>query len=668
MCGLVGLVNLGSRERLGAMLQLQEHRGPDDSGEEWFRSASGDSIGLGSRRLSILDVSAAGHMPMWNHDRTLCITYNGEVYNFEELRRDLIDRGFRFRSGTDTEVVLQSYEAYGPECVRRLRGMFAFCIWDARNNQMFISRDPFGIKPLYYYHRNGTFACASELKALLALPDVSTRIDIAALNQYLTFLWVPEPGTILEDIQKLAPGHYAVFRKGELKTTQYWDPSFPEQGATYGIKGKELSEQVRDRLERAVGQQLVSDRPIGAFLSAGLDSTAIVACMARRMSERVQTYTITFPSLMRRGTVILDDPSVARRTASAFGCDHHEIITEPDVADLFGKIIWHMDEPVADPAILMAYLVCRAASQTSTVLLSGVGGDEVFGGYRKYCAHYLASLYQKLPSALRGRVIEPSIARIPQRPDGRMTGRVRLLKKMIRSGSLPPQDGFLMHSVYMDRGEKARLLAPELYSQIENLDEWSLHRQAFRRVAHADFLNQMLYVDTKLFMPSLNLNYNDKMSMANSIEVRVPFLDQDLYEFVAKEVPSQDKVRLFPTMQTKSILRAAMMPMLPREVLHQRKASFGAPVGRWLVNDLGGLVNELLSERNVAVRGVFEPRALARVIREHRDGIQDHGMTIWQALTLEMWFRYFVDGVDELRRGRYRDIQQAWAGPTVKSA
>jgi asparagine synthase (glutamine-hydrolysing) len=374
--------------------------------------------------------------------------------------------------------------------------------------------------------------------------------------------------------------------------------------------------------------------------------------MARRMRDRVETYTITFPSSARRGTVILDDPSVARRTASAFGCDHHEIVTEPQVADLFEKVIWHMDEPVADPAILTAYLVCRAAAQTSTVLLSGVGGDEVFGGYRKYCAHYMASLYQKLPLALRSRVIEPSVARIPQRPDGWTTGRIRLLKKMMRSGSLSAQDGFLMHSVYMDRATKAGLLSPELYKQIEKLDEWSLHRRAFAHVAHADFLNQMLYVDTKLFMPSLNLNYNDKMSMANSIEVRVPLLDQDLFEFVAKEVSPRDKVRLFPTMQTKNILRSAMGPMLPREVLRQRKASFGAPVGRWLVNDLDGLMNELLSERNVAARGVFDSQALSSIVREHRNGVQDHGMSIWQVLTLEMWFRHFVDGVNEFRSPR----------------
>jgi asparagine synthase (glutamine-hydrolysing) len=650
------------------MLELQQHRGPDDGGEEWFRSASGDSVGLGSRRLSILDLSPAGHMPMWNSDRTLCIVYNGEVYNFDELRRELIGRGARFRSRTDTEVVLQSYEAYGPECVRRLRGMFAFSIWDARENQMIVARDPFGIKPMYYFHRNDAFACASELKALLALPDVSTTIDIAALNQYLTLLWVPEPATILKDVQKLAPGHYAVFRNGRLNTTEYWDPSFPEQGAPYRIKGKELSGQVRYRIERAVGQQLVSDRPIGAFLSAGLDSTTIVACMAPRMRERVNTYTIAFPSSARRGALILDDPSVARRTASMLGCNHHEIITKPDVANLFGNIIWKMDEPVADPAILMAYLVCRAAAETSTVLLSGVGGDEVFGGYRKYSAHYIAQVYQQLPPLLRSRVIEPSIGRLRQPPKGQMNGWIRLLKKMIRSGSLPPQDGFLMHSVYMDKGEKAQLLTPELYSQIEKLDEWSLHRQAFARVAHADFLNQMLYVDTKLFMPSLNLNYNDKMSMANSIEVRVPFLDQDLYEFVANEVPPQDKIRLFPTVQTKSILRSAMMPMLPREVLRQRKANFGAPVSRWLVNELDGLTNELLSERNIAVRGVYNARALSRILQEHRDNVQDHGMTIWQALTLEMWFQHFVDGVQELRHGRYSNVRQGHTAAVAQGA
>lgn len=643
MCGFAGLVNLGDAERLAVMLQLQQHRGPDDLGAEFFASPSGDSVGLGSRRLSILDLSPAGHMPMWNQERTLCIAYNGEVYNFEDLRRELSSRGTQFRSHTDTEVVLQMYAAYGPECVRRLRGMFAFIIWDAREEQLYMARDPFGIKPLYYYHRDQGLACASELKALLALPEIERTIDVEALNQFFTFLWVPEPRTILANVRKLAAGHYAVFRAGKLTTTEYWDPRFPERGAAYRMSRTDLQAEIRQRVETAVGQQLVSDRPVGAFLSAGLDSTTIVACMARRMSAPVHTYTITFPSLARRGAVILDDPAVSRRTAGVFGCDHHEMVTEPHAADLLEQLVWHMDEPVADPAILTAYLVCRAAAPSSTVLLSGIGGDEVFGGYRKYCAHYLAGMYQLLPSGLRRRMIEPLIEGLSPRPGSRFTGWVRLLKKMGRSGSLPARERFLMDSTYMDDRAKGSLLNVDLHSRIADLDPWCSHRRVFDRVAHADFLNQMLYVDTKMFLPSLNLNYNDKMSMACSIEVRVPFLDQDLYEFVASNVPPHEKVRLFPTLQTKRILRSAMAPLLPREVLRQRKASFGAPIQSWLTHDMRDMVDDLLSERHIADRGIFDAKKLANVVREHRNGKRDHSMQIWQALTLELWFRRFVD-------------------------
>lgn len=643
MCGFAGVVNAGSPALLRRMLKVQEHRGPDDEGCDWTETRSGNVVGLGSRRLSIIDLTRAGHMPMWNADRTIGLAYNGEVYNFAELRGELQRIGHTFRTRTDTEVVLAAYEQYGVDCFRRLRGMFACCLWDDRRSRLVLARDPFGIKPFYYFHSGRTFACASELKALLELPEVDRTIDLECVNQYLTFLWVPEPRTLLKHVHKLPAGHYAVLKDGVFRATEYWDATFPPEQQEYTRPVDDLREETRQRLAQSVDEQLVSDRPIGAFLSAGLDSMSIVASIPRERREHLRTYTITFPSAVRRGEVGLDDPDVARRAARVLGTQHQEIVVEPKVADLLEKLVWHMDDPVADPAIVMDYLVCHEAARSSIVLLSGVGGDEIFGGYRKYCAHYLAGHYQKIPGVIRRRLIEPLVRRLPPLTGTRCRGWVRLMKKMAASGSLPPRERFLTDSTYMSPGFKSALLTPEMWDQTREFDPWTRHREAFDKMQGADFLHQMLYVDTKTFLPSLNLNYNDKMSMACSVEVRVPFLDTELYEFVAWQVPPGAKVRTGRSIQTKTLLREAMEGVVPPEVLRQRKAGFAAPVGAWLRGELREMLAHILLDGRLASRGIFSPAQVERLVCEHVEGRRDHALQLWQLLTLELWFRQFVD-------------------------
>jgi asparagine synthase (glutamine-hydrolysing) len=645
MCGIAGVVNWGDSETLARMTHIQTHRGPDDAGLWEQRFPDGTWIGLGNRRLAIIDLSPAGHMPMSNENGTIWITYNGEVYNFPELRQELLAKGYTFRSNTDTEVILHLYEQEGPECVKRLNGMFAFAICDLRSSTplLFLARDHFGIKPLYYIHQGRRFAFASEAKALLQLPDVQAEVDLEALHQYLTFLWVPDPKTMFKGIYKLPAGHYALFKDGHLDIVQYWDLTFPPAEADYAYTEAELVEAIRERFRRSVQAQMISDVPIGAFLSAGMDSSSIVAMMSQVTDEPVRTYTITFPPKYRIGETTLDNPSVASQVARHFGCDHHEIVVEPQVAELLPKLIWHMDEPVADPAIITAYLVCREARRTVTVLLSGIGGDELFAGYRKHYAHYWAQAYRRLPAFLRQHVIEPAILGLPSFRGTPIKGLVRLAKKMVRSGSLTPEDSFLMNCTYLDETQKAELYSPVLQTQLVGMDPWRQHRLYFDRVAHADFLNQMLYLDIKTFMVSLNLTYNDKMSMASSVEVRVPFLDRELAEFVAWHVPSHLKLNGFLRPRTKYIFRKAMQGILPEEVLCQPKAGFGAPVDYWLAHDLREMVDELLSEDKVKRRGFFEPRAVQRLVEEHRSGRQDWSMQIWQLLTLELWLQTFVD-------------------------
>lgn len=645
MCGIVGAVNWSDGSSLRLATELQTHRGPDD-GDVWeHRSPDGTHIGLGSRRLAILDLSPAGRMPMVNAQQTVWITYNGEVYNFAELRQELSAKGYRFRSHTDTEVILHLYEEEGPECVKRLNGMFAFAICDLRSGRplLFLARDHFGIKPLYYLHRGRQFAFASEVKSLLQLPGVSAAVDPVALQQYLTFLWVPDPATLFQGIVKLPAGHYAVFRHGNLEITQYWDLSFPPVGQSAAHTEADLIDELRERFRRSVYSQMVSDVPIGAFLSAGVDSSSIVAMMAERTTQPLRTYTVTFPSQHRKGELTLDDPQVAKRVARHFGCAHHEMVVEPQVADLLPRLIWYMDEPIADPAIITAYLVCREARKTVSVLLSGIGGDEIFAGYRKHYAHYWAHAYRQLPAFLRRGVIEPTIAALPSFRGSAVKGLVRLSKKMTRSATLSPPDAFLMNSTYFDKTQRNALLAPDVLAQMRGADPWQQHRHYFAHVVHADFLHQMLYVDTKAFMTSLNLTYNDKMSMATSVETRVPFLDRELVEFAAWQIPPALKLKGFWRPTTKHILRRAMAGIVPSEILRQPKAGFGTPLDAWVTHDLREMIGDLLSESRVRRRGYFVPRFVQGLLAAHQRGDHDWSLQIWQLLTFELWLQAFVD-------------------------
>jgi len=640
MCGIIASIGFGDREALQRMTDLIAHRGPDDAGLWCEDENRGRFVGLGSRRLAILDLTPAGHMPMISADGNYVLVYNGEIYNYRTLRNELEACGHHFRSNTDSEVILHGYRQWGVHCVSRFNGMFAFALWDRAERRLFFARDHFGIKPLYYTEDNGRLALASELKSLLLLKEVSRAIDFHALDQYFSFLWVPEPATIFKHIRKLLPGHYGLFRDGNLRIEQYWDLRFPREDQSQPIDPRELVGELRARFAHTVKSQLVSDVPVGAFLSAGMDSSSIVANMAGASSARVHTYTISFPLKNRRGEVALDDPRVAARTARHFDCVHTDIVVNPDAARLLPRLVWHMDEPVADPAIITAYLINREARKSVTVLLSGIGGDEVFGGYRKYQAHYLAQKYQRLPRWLRLRLLEPMVRQAPILSKTPWAAYMRFAKKMLRSGSLPPQERFIMDSVYLSDTDKVQLYRPELYSEIIGYDPRHRHLDCFAKVAECDFLNQMLYLDTKMFLPSLNLNYNDKMSMASSAEVRVPFLDWEFVQWAADNVPPSLKIH---GSTTKYILRQAMEPLIPAEVLTQAKAGFGAPIDQWLRDELRPMVEELLSDHAIRLRGMFDPGFVRRMIEEHYSGSADRSFNIWQLLTLELWFRQFVD-------------------------
>jgi asparagine synthase (glutamine-hydrolysing) len=645
MCGISGLVNWGDRETLARMNAVQVHRGPDDSGIWEYRCPDGSYVGLGSQRLSIIDLSPDGHMPMSNEDGTIWITYNGEIYNFAELRRELEGRGHRFASQTDTEVIVHLYEEEGQDCVQRLNGMFAFAICDLRRTRplLFLARDHFGIKPFYYVCRDGRLAFASEAKALLEIAGFDAELDRQALDQYLSFLWVPDPKTLFAGIYKLQAGHCAKFCDGALTISQYWDLTFPPADHPFPLSEEHLACEIRERFRQSVQRQMVSDVPLGAFLSSGLDSSSIVAMLARASKAAVRTYTVTFPEKYRKGENTLDDPSVSRNVAKQLGCENRQIILEPDVTTLLPKLCWHMDEPVADPAIIAAYLVCCEASRDVIVLMSGIGGDEMFAGYRKYAAHYWAQTYASLPTGLQ-KLAQSAVSRIPNLRGTALKGHVRLGKKMMRSVALPQEQRFLRNCTYLSQFQKNNLYAPGFVDTLAGYDANGTHMGAFENVSHADFLNQMLYLDTKIFMTSLNLTYNDKMSMASSVEVRVPFLDRELVEFVACNVSPRSKLRGFLRPTTKHILRNAMRGIVPDQVLQQPKAGFAAPIDYWLANDVREMTDDLLSDSRIRSRGLFRPDSVGKFVSEHRAGKQDWSMQIWQFLTLELWMQNFLDG------------------------
>jgi asparagine synthase (glutamine-hydrolysing) len=658
MCGIAGLIGIEPEARVGAMLERIAHRGHDGAGV-WSGAALDEAarrVCLGHRRLAIIDTSEAGRQPMSYADGRYSVTFNGEIYNYRELRRDLTARGHVFRTDTDTEVLLAAFAEWGVDCLTRLNGIFAFALWDAPARTLVLARDRLGVKPLYYATPDGTHEAngagrtnatrshapslvfASEIKAILASGLVRRELNLEALNQYLTFLWTPDPHTVFQGIWKLPPAHVLTWRDGETEVRPWWDVSFDEIEA--GRSETWWRERVLETLERVVALEMVADVPLGSFLSGGVDSSAIVALMNRHSAgRRVSTYTVGIAPEDLRYDIIPDDARWARQVGALLATDYHEIMLKPDVVDLLPKLIYHMDEPVADPAIITSYLVSRAARETLTVLLSGVGGDEVFAGYPRQLAMKLAGALDPVPQLLRRPVMRALANALPGGRPGRFTAPLRNAKKFAASAALAFEDRYLGFGTYFTDEMKQRLYTDDLRAAVCDFDAYAEHRRHFARVRHAAPLNRLLYVDLKTFLPCLNLAYTDKTSMAVTLEVRVPFLNHELVELVAR-MPTDLKLR---GLRRKYILKRAAETLLPREVVWRKKAGFGAPVRSWLRGALRPLVDDLLSEENVRRRGLFRPAEVRRIIDANLSGREDYNLQVYQLLTLELWQRTFMD-------------------------
>jgi asparagine synthase (glutamine-hydrolysing) len=646
MCGITGLITTNPESRIDAMLKSIEHRGRDDEGV-WTSSAidsDGRKVCLGHRRLSIIDTSIAGHQPMLSADGRYVITFNGEIYNYLELKKQLESKGHRFRTDTDTEVLIAAFAEWGEGCLKYLNGMFAFAIWDEQQRRLTIARDRLGIKPLYFAQTEGptrSFIFASEIKAILASQLVEREINYEALNQYFTFLWTPDPHTLFQGINKLPPAHVLSWQDGVAAIREWWDVSFDE--IDEGHDEAWWQDRVSETLDRVVGLEMVADVPLGSFLSGGVDSSSIVAMMKNHSDgRRVSTYTIGIEPEDLHYDIIPDDASWARKVGKLLDTDYHEIMLKPNVAELLPKLVYHMDEPVADPAVMTSYLVSRAARETLTVLLSGVGGDEVFAGYPRQLAMKLAGALDPIPRLLRRPLMKAVSDILPGGMPGKLTAPLRNAKKFARSAAMDFEDRYLGFGTYFTERDKQRLYSETLSERVRDFDPYKEHRSYFERVKNAAPLNRLLYVDLKTFLPCLNLAYTDKTSMAANLEVRVPFLNVEMVELAAR-MPPNLKLR---GLKRKYILKRAAERLLPRDVVWRKKAGFGAPIRAWLRGPLLPLVRDLLSEREVKRRGLFDPAEVERIVEANLSGREDYSLQVFQLLTLELWQRRFMEGKD----------------------
>jgi asparagine synthase (glutamine-hydrolysing) len=630
MCGICGTVGHADERELGLMTDAMSHRGPDGRGVVTF---PGDPpAGLGHRRLAIIDPTPAGAQPMSFADRWW-MTYNGELYNFRELRAELEATGERFRSDCDTEVLLRLFALEGPEMLQRLNGIFAFAVWDDRERKLFLARDRLGVKPLYLARAGDVLGFSSELRSLLPIVG-GASLDETALADYLTFLWVPDPRTAFRGIEKLPPGHYAWIDGDTTDVRQYWDLAFsPEERPR-----DDWTDEVADVVTRSVRRQMVSDVPLGAFLSGGVDSSAIVAAMAAG-GEPVSTFTVGFTRDDLQHEIVPDDVVHARRVAARFETDSNERVLEPDVLELLPKTVWHLEEPVADPAAISTYLICRAAGERMPVMLSGMGGDEVFAGYPRYLAYRISRALDHLPGSLRrlmARGASP-LAR-PGRP-GRLRGPRRNLWKFMRGYDLPPLERYLSFASYYTASELDGLVTPELAHRLGDYDPLARHRAYLDAAVAQDELGRLLYLDAKTFLPCLNLTYTDKMSMAASVEVRVPLLDDELVA-LATRIPSALKLR---GVRRKYVFKKSQERVLPKGIVWRRKAGFGAPLRAWLGGELAPMVSDLLSDATLSRRGLVQPAAVRRLLTENASGATDRSLQLYALLNLELWHQTFVD-------------------------
>jgi len=635
MCGIVGKIAFdgapigsGLIDRMCASIR---HRGPDDQGT--YVNAG---IGLGAVRLAVLDLSSLGHQPMASEDGRLRLVFNGEIYNFRELRSDLEKRGYHFRSQTDSEVVLHLYEEYGTACLDKLSGMFAFAIWNSRDKVLFIARDRLGKKPLHYYCDDRVFVFSSEPKAILLDSDVSTSQNPAAIDHYMTFGYVPSPLSAFRQFSKLPPAHYLLLKNGSVRVERYWHLRHRPKTK---LSEQKLCESLLERLNEAVRLRMISDVPIGALLSGGVDSAAIVALMSRHSTEPVRTFSIGFEESD------YSELRYARLVADRFGTDHHEFIVKPDHGEeMLARLVWHYNEPYADSSALPSWYLARMARQHVTVALAGDGGDENFAGYSRYQVVGRGAL-EALPRFIK-QGLAGALAVVPDGLDPRHP--LRRGKRLMSDLSHGPAYGYARSMAYFSNWLKDELYTADFRSEVSQIDPQASLLTRFLESDTSHIVDAALAADIALYLPDDLLVKMDIASMANSLEVRSPLLDHQFVEFAAT-IPAGLKIR---NGVSKYIFKKALEPLLPREIIERQKMGFEAPIRHWFRRELLDLTRSALLDSGAATRAYFRPTVVARLIDEHAAGKVAYHTQLWTLLMLEFWHRMFIDRT------------MTWPGPT----
>ena len=628
MCGIVGIVNSAGRQVEREILEQMNcsivHRGPDEDG---FYVK--ENVGLAMRRLSIIDL-ASGQQPIRNGDGTKWIVYNGEIYNYQELRRDLETRGHQLYTNSDTEAIVHLYDDEGPDCLRHLRGMFAFAIWDERDRSLFIARDRVGKKPLLYSHQpNGDLIFGSEFQALLKHPAVSREVDNEAIDEYMSFLCVPAPKTAFKQIRKLEPGHWLRWKDGQIETRRYWLPDFTKK---IDISEEDAIEETTRIVRESTRLRMISEVPLGAFLSGGVDSSTVVALMAQESSQPVKTFSIGFEEQD------YSELKYARRVAEHVGAEYNEFIVRPNAIEVLPTLVEHYGEPYADSSAIPTYYVSRETRKHVTVALNGDGGDESFAGYERYAAMLMAERYRKIPAVVRRALVEMPVSLLPTSELKR--SRVRDAKRFFNAARLSPTSRYLRWMSTFDPDAKRDLYTSDFRATVETSDGETILDEWFRRANGSGVLDAAMLTDQMTYLPNDLLVKVDIASMANSLEARSPFLDHKVIEFAAS-LPEGLKMRRF---ETKSLLKKVASRLVPREVIYRRKMGFGVPIGRWFRGEMKDFVRDVLLSPKSLSRGIVKPAVIEKYVNEHTEGIRDNSFQLWTLLMLELWFRKFIDG------------------------
>ena len=627
ICGFVGDRGVITDETLERMNKTLMRRGPDEGGT--YRD---DLVGLAMRRLSIIDLDG-GHQPISNEDGTVWVVYNGEIYNYRELRTVLQQRGHRFRTNTDTEVIVHLYEEYGDGFVNQLRGMFAFCLWDSRRGRAVLVRDHLGIKPLFYSQVGDVLVFGSEMKAILASGIVKRELDYQALDAFMTFTYIPAPLTIYKTVRKLEPGHMLVYESGRIQKRCYWDLDYThtDQGAD---EGKWL-ERFNVAIEDAVSSHLVSDVPVGAFLSGGVDSSLVVSLMSEHLGEPVQTFTMGFGGTKNP---LLDERPLAALVAARYGCTFHEHVVQPDFRAIVADIVDAFDEPFADDSVIPTYYVSELTRQKVKVALSGLGGDELFAGYERYSGVLLSQYYSRLmPGALHRKVINPLVQRLPEPAHG--GDRVNHAKRFAASVMLSPAERYLGFVSTVTKEERRKLFHPEIAGQIDFDATGRMITDLYERCDAPDDLNRALYVDMKTYLPEDILALSDRLSMWHSLEVRVPLVDHRLVELSAR-LPARYKINLS---RKKILLKQLASRRLPPEVISHRKQGFESPMAAWLRTDLADYARDILGQTRLGANGLFDNSYVSAKLEEHWSGSHKNNKILFSLIMFQEWYeRHFA--------------------------